>query len=109
MANYENEHARLLSKFREKGAPPVVFTVWTSNPPVKVEGLAIEIPADAEEYKVYDLTVADAITLMFIPITFGEIPPLHSSVMWAGREHSVHTRLPIRPAGIAIATRVLLV
>lgn len=80
------------------------------EPPVNssVPGLAVEVPGDPEEYERLGLIKANPVTLIFVPDTIGQAPPLHSHVSWAGTRRIVQSVLPYRPAGVVAAARVVL-
>jgi hypothetical protein len=116
--DYATKHAKALQKVLDRGAP-VTFeftnpgelddsTGTYGNPTTtSVAGQAAEIPADADEYNKLNLIEQSTVTLMFVPTTIGELPKLLSTVDWAGSKRRAEYVFPIRPAGVAIAARVL--
>jgi hypothetical protein len=79
MGIYDAKHTKLLSKMSAKEAVEITFTRSVPGvfdpvteqyaPPTVHEfgGLAIEIPADPEEYQQLELIVGSNITLFFVP------------------------------------------
>lgn len=74
-----------------------------------ITGKAVEVPGDPEIYAGLELIHSEPVTLIFIPSVIGSIPPLGSTVAWAGVVRTVRDRMPYRPAGIAVAARLILV
>lgn len=115
---YVAEHADALQKVDEKGAP-VTFTKETPGTydaetdefvgptQTTVQGHAVEIPGDPEMYEQLELILSQAITLLFVPTTIGQLPSVESTVIWAGKVFTVKEFVPIRPDGTAIAARVI--
>lgn len=116
--DYTSIHAKALKRVQAKGAP-VSFVKETPGaydpiedvtlPPTQeiIDGYAVEVPGDPEEYQTLELIGKGAITLFFVPTTFGEAPALHSTITWAGEVHTIQSVGPIRPAGDLIAARVI--
>ena len=116
--DYVAKHSSALAKVRDAGVlvsfdtvTPGVYdpTTDTQDPPVRssVEGYAVEIPGDPEEYKALELIPAHPITLMFVPNVLGETPVIGSTITWAGELRTVNQQFPIRPAELTIASRVI--
>ena len=74
-----------------------------------VEGYAVEIPGKSLDYEENSLRVEEAMTLLFVPNTFGELPSMRSNVTWAGNRKTVAKIDPIRPSGEVIASKVVVV
>jgi|SRR5690606_12254112 len=120
MVNYEAKHAKALKKVQNGGAP-VTFTKTvpgsydpvtqehTQPSEITVSGSAVEIPGDPEEYAASDLIPRNPVTLIFVPAERGQELEQNMVCEWAGLNRSVFQRFPIRPDGVVIATRVILV
>lgn len=116
--DYVAKHARALEKLEEAGVA-VSFRVSTpgeyneltdeiGEPTItSVDGRAVEIPADPEEYEARNLILSQTITLFFVPTVMGELPDQHSTVAWAGSLRTVSALIPIRPAEVVIAAKVM--
>lgn len=118
--SFEGKHSDALAKVRRYGAPVSFDTTTpgeynpatdTQEDPVvsSVAGHAVETPGDPEEYEVLELIGTGAVTLMFVPTVYGETPKLGSTAHWAGALRTVKQIFPIRPDGVLIAARVILV
>lgn len=117
--DYSPVHAKALQKVQDKGAPAVFYLrdpgdydpdqdkYPDPSETGTVEGSAVELPGDPEEYAAMDLIPTAVLTLFFVPDTFGEAPPLSAVILWAGAKRTVRAIIPIRPAGELIAARVI--
>jgi hypothetical protein len=74
-----------------------------------VAGYAIEVPNEPEEFEPGELVEKQPATLFFMPTDGVSIPPKGATVTWAGTTRTVLRNGPIRPGGVAFATRVILV
>lgn len=117
MTGYAATHQRTLQLIRRKGAPVVFTSVQTTsyNPVTNVSteqtltvgGHAIAVSGDPLRYEALHLVQSDAITLLFAPTTFGQLPPLGSSVPFGGSTWIVRDVEPTAPDGTAIAARII--
>jgi len=116
--DYAEKHRQALEKLTDKGVAVQFSTegagdydpltdTWSGGSDSAVGGRAVEIPAEPEEYELLDLVPGQDITLMFVPTVYGQVPPLNSSIQWAGAKRTVKRVLPIRPDGNAILSRVV--
>lgn len=118
---FRRTHARVLRSLQGRGAA-VRFSAgvtggvydpqtdtWSGGQVVAVEGIAVEVPGDLQEYEALEVIGKGATTLTFVPTTFGQAPGKGSAVQWAGRTRTVRAVRPVQPAGQAIAARVVLV
>lgn len=81
---------------------------WQENPEAGVNGKAVELPGEAQEYEALELIGTDAVTLLFVPTVMGELPRLGYDGTWAGKVRTVRQVFPIRPAGTALLARVVM-
>lgn len=119
MTDYTKTHAKILKKVGDRGAD-ITFRRQssssydeTSESPTPasgtVSGKAVEQIGDPEEYDSLNLTGHEPVTMIFVPTTMGELPPVGSTATWAGVKRTVRERYPIRPAGTIIGGRLILV
>ena len=118
MTSYATEHTGALEDIREAGAA-VTFTLtdpgtydaatdtWTGGSETTVAGHAIRVKGDPERYRALELIESAAPTLLFAPTTYGDEPPIGSSVTWGGEVFVVRDSLPLEPDGTAILSRVV--
>lgn len=111
-------HLKALRKTTARGSA-VTFSITTpgehdpltdtyGDPTVTtVEGFAVEIPAEPEEYEAFSLTIESSLMLFFVPTIIGQKPAMGSVVTWAGSPRTVKGVLPIRPDGTIIAAKVI--
>lgn len=82
------------------------FTTPTTS---TVTGSAIKVRSKDSEVRRYEalgLVLADTLTLLFTPTTYGDTPEVGSSVEWAEQTYTVRTVETIAPDGVTIAARV---
>jgi hypothetical protein len=120
MADYRTDHQEALQDMRNDGSP-VLFgsdspgtydpgsDTWTGSSKSTVEGFAIEVPGDPDEYEALRLTLQNPITLQFVPTTFNTSPAQGQTLVWAGLKRTVKSVRHVRPAQETIAARVVLV
>jgi hypothetical protein len=118
MDYYEAKHSQVLDTVKSRGAP-IVFTLVTggeydpetdtSLPPQRsqVNGYAVELPQDPEEYRNMELVLQEDVILMFVPNVFGQRPAVGGVTDWAGRRRVVTKVLPYRPAEVVLAAKVV--
>jgi hypothetical protein len=120
--SYVAVHAKALNRMRSKQAVTVTFVgpvegeydpeTDTYLPPGEdrsVMGLALELPGNAEEYAALELILQRPITLFFVPFARGAAPAHDSQVLWAGEARAIKQSFPVRPDGIYIGARLILV
>lgn len=118
MANYAAKHAQAYARLAKDGAE-VTFKAgsegtynpdgsWTDNAVANVAGNAAELPGEVQEYEALELIGKDAVTLLFVPATIGQLPGLGYAATWRGKTRTVRRVAPIAPAGVAIMARVVL-
>lgn len=117
--DYAAKHTDVLRKVQDKGVE-VAFTsknAGTYDPETDthsgggteaVTGAAVELPADPEMYGQLELDLGQVITLFFVPDQMGSLPTISSSIQWAGKLRTVKQMIPYRPAGEALAAKVIL-
>lgn len=121
---FEDSHAQALAQVRGRGGVAVDFTpqnraagydaasdtFGTLTVPETVSGWALEVTANEAEmtYTSRDLVILRRVVLLFVPGVMGDVPEIGSSVEWSGEPFTVAERFPLRPAGSAILSRVLI-
>lgn len=116
---YATEHADALDDVRAAGAP-VTFTrtVHASYDPegaaedaepttTTVTGYAMRVRGRPDRYDRLTLIESQAPTLLFVPSTYGELPPLDAECTWGGKSMVVADVDPLEPDGTAILARVI--
>lgn len=115
--DYREKHSSALMKVRDYGSR--VYFRWEEDTynestdafsdvsPRVVIGYAVELPEDPSELN--DLVKREPVTLFFVPDRLNTLPPLNSTVMWAGTRYTLKNITPIRPAGEVIAATMVLV
>jgi hypothetical protein len=119
---YEKLHSKSLQRLRKAEGVEVAFVSggeavydpemdeYTETPEgSSVVGLAVELPGNPEEYAALDLLLYRPITLFFVPYTHGEAPGHASHVFWAGKDRAIKQSFPVRPDGVYIGARLILV
>ena len=91
-----------------EGTYDALTDAFSSPSIVTVEGHAVAIPGDPEKYDELELVSTEAVTLIFVPNTFGEQPKLGSTLEWNGEEKTIADTTPIRPTGQLVAAQVVL-
>jgi hypothetical protein len=91
---YAADHADALATIRDAGAPvsfaltstPRDPTTNVAGPPVTttVAGFAIGKKPNAIRYQALGLVESQAATLLFVPSTYGQVPPMSAAVLWNG-------------------------
>lgn len=117
--SYAEDHASALLDLTAAGAA-VTFTdtlpgtyseatdSWSSPTVSTVGGYALRVTGDPKVYEALKLVEAEAVTLVFCPTTYGDVPPLNSSATWGGTAGVVRQTSPVAPDGTAILVRVVL-
>lgn len=84
-------------------------TTDTSGAPVitKVRGHAMEINPDPKVYESLQLTQSENPTLLFYPLTAGEVPALNAEVEWGGEMYTVKDVTRKALNGTVTAARVV--
>lgn len=75
-----------------------VSTVSTTS----VTGSAFQKRDDPRRYEQLGLTVSDAITLVFIPTTYGSLPSVGSRTTWGSSPCIVRAVEPLAPDGVTL-------
>jgi hypothetical protein len=73
-----------------------------------VEGDAVEVMGNPEEYIGMDLVRSEPVTLLFVPNQLNALPGLGAVAHWAGTDRTVQATYPIRPQGVGLAARLIL-
>lgn len=122
MANgYAEDHAGALADVTDAGAA-APFTLTTAGtydgatdtwitPPVTttVNGSAVEVDEDAEEYQALSLVHTIVRALFFTPTTYGSLPVAGYSVSWASTLMTAKKVKPLAPDGRAIGAVIWVV
>lgn len=74
---------------------------------VSTAGYAIQAAADPKQYEALGLAAHNAVTLLFVPTTYGETPSLSATCSWGGVTYTVRSAVPLAPDGTAILSRVV--
>lgn len=98
------EWSKIVRRVKAKGAD----ATFEHGLHADVTGWVVEIPGNPEEYENLELQDKSPVTLMFVPATRGVRPVLGSTLTWDNRKRTVKGVVPIRPAGITIAAKVVL-
>jgi hypothetical protein len=98
------EWSSAVRRVRQKG----IETTFEHGIHADVDGWAVEIPGSPQEYEKLEIQDKSPVTLMFVPATRGVRPVLGSTLTWDNRKRTVKGVVPIRPAGITIAAKVVL-
>jgi hypothetical protein len=113
---FARQHAAALAKVKAKGAP-AVFTlpgqstydratdITTPGADVVVPCYAIEVGKNPILYQALGLVMAQAPTLEAVPETYGDTPPMGSSVLWGGTEYVTKSVSPLAPDGVTILAK----
>jgi hypothetical protein len=104
MSYVTEKHGKALSRTRERGAP---VTFYRINSEDTITGYAVELPGDPEEYAALELIQRNPATLFFVPDHPLQADMIGLFVEWAGRTRIVDKRFPIRPTGVMIAARLI--
>lgn len=109
-------HARALRRLLTVGAPVAFSEEQSSYDPETgvhgdptmhvIEGHAVELEGSINEND-ENLTLREALTLLFVPNNIGEKPAEQSTFEWDGESRVVLKVMPLRPAGRAIAAKVI--
>jgi len=117
MGKFAEEHASALADVGDAGAS-VTFTLEVTqynestgrlsrSSPTVVPGVAMRVEGDPDLFAESGLRITDAVQLMFVASTYGDVPPMGATCTWEGRVHTVKNRRPFAPDGVAIYTDVL--
>lgn len=115
--SFVTEHADAVQAVRDNGAPVTfVRTRQTyddetdrSTPVVtELQGVALQTEGDAEEYRGLGLVRSAAVTLLFVPESYGgALPEPDDVVQWGGAPHAVKGVESFAPDGTAIFAHVV--
>jgi hypothetical protein len=100
--SYTTDHASAYADVKNAGAA-VTFTLASTT----VAGYAIRIKGDPKKYHALKLVESEAPTLLFVPTTYGERPPLNALTTFGGTEYAVTDEEPLMPDGTAILSKVV--
>ena len=119
---YHPQHASALALLGRKGSP-VTFTTnvpgthdpmadtWSGPTTSTIAGYAVQVQPrsaqDVEKYRQLSLVPSDAPTLEFVPIVYGETPPLDATIDWGGSTLTVRDIQPVGPDGTSILLKVV--
>jgi hypothetical protein len=118
MSVYGADHAGALADVRAAGAAVTVAAVtpgthdpatglFTSPTTTTVTGVAIRTRGIPERYAALGLVESESPSLLFVPDTFGAIPPLNGTLTWGGVGYTVRDVEPLAPDGTAILSRLV--
>lgn len=118
MSSFVAEHASALADVRQAPGVRVVFRARGGSyagandqrvpSPSMVAGWAIRTRGEPDTYEALTLVEEEAPTLLFVPDTLGEVPPLGATATWEGRQYTVRDVLPLEPDGHPILARVVI-
>ncbi len=80
---------------------------WSGGSTSTVTGRAFQKRGNPKVYEALKLIEADALTLLFIPTTYGQLPGLGWTVVWGGLTYTVRSILPIAPDSVAIGATIV--
>lgn len=117
-SDYSPEHASALVDIRAAGNEVTFSSAeraysMTAGPGAStttattVSGAAVGTRGNPRHYAQLGLVEERAITLLFAPDTFGELPELGMVCTWAGEELTVKAIDPIWPDGTTVIARVV--
>jgi len=116
--SYAAEHAGALADVADAGAA-VTFTLsspgtydaatdtWTTPVETTVAGQAMQVSGNPEDYRELSLVESEAPTLLFAPTTYGSMPDLGYTVVWASKTYTVKMLSPLQPDGTTILARLV--
>jgi hypothetical protein len=118
MSGYATDHAGALADVRAAGAAVTVVAtlpgthvpstgLFTSPTTTTVAGVAIRTRGIPERYAALGLVESEAPSLLFVPDTYGAIPPLGGVLTWGGVDYTVRDVEPLAPDGTAILSRLV--
>lgn len=114
---YASEHRMAHAEVSAAGAP-IAFT-WTTrvvddatdaeSAPVQhsMTGVAMKVRGRARAYEILTLIEADSPTLLFVPDTYGDCPPLNAIGTWATKPMGIRSIDPLAPDGVTITARLI--
>lgn len=116
--SYAATHARAASKVANAGTAVTFSRIHagtfafatdqrTGDYTVTVAGSAVRVKGNPLQYQALGLSQAEAVTLLFAPTTYGELPELGSTATWDGATVTVKNVSPTAPDGTAILARVI--
>ncbi len=102
MTKYGAEHSSAFQDIKDAGAE-ISFTKKTTT----INGVALQVKGDPEEYESLKLIEKAALTLLFVAKTYGDSPPLGSFCEWGGLRYQVEAIRKLAPDGTAVLSRVI--
>ncbi len=72
-----------------------------------VVGVATRVAGQPRQYEQLKLIETDAVTLLFVPTTYGESPEVGMEVTWGGVVYTVQAVQPLEPDGTDILAKVV--
>lgn len=117
MTDLRAKHQKALQRVKKVGLS-IYFTRFdkdydpasdTYGEPEEVRTLGWAVELMESETSVADKTTAteeEVIVLLFVPVTYGDLPRPNANVTWAGSKRTVRKVEPIRPAGQSLAAKV---
>jgi hypothetical protein len=120
MTAYASDHAGAYADVASAGSA-VTFTksvqgaqdpatgLFTDPTTVTVAGVALRVKGDPQRYRDLGLTESAAPTLLFVPATYGETPPLGATGVFGGETYTVRDVNPLAPDGTAVLAKVVVV
>ncbi len=115
---YATEHASAYAAVASAGSDAVFVktnpslaqstNIVTEGAKTQVPGVAIEIAGNLAKYTQLGLTILRAITLFWVPVTYGDRPTLGSTVVWSdGLTYTVRWVEALAPDGKLITATVV--
>lgn len=74
-----------------------------------MSGYALDITQEPETYESGELVAKGSVKLLWWPDTEGDVPPKGATCVYDGVLMTVDEKLPVRPGGVAFASKVTLV
>lgn len=92
---------------RNPGTHNPLTETFTTSGTTSVAGRAIKTRSNPRQYEALKLVQTEALTLFFVPTTYGDMPTPGMQCTWAGQTHTVRDVDPVAPDGTVIAARVV--
>ena len=102
MTKYGTDHAGAFADIKDAGAE-VSFKKKTTT----INGVALQVRGDPEEYEALKLIEKATLTLLFVAETYGDSPPLGASCEWGELRYQVEASRKLAPDGVSILSRVI--
>jgi hypothetical protein len=117
--DYVAKHASALAKLKVDGIaadfsqtiPGIYDPITdTTTPPtvIPTPGYGVEIPGTPVEYGAMELIGVNALTIMWVPTTYGDQPNLEAQIVWHGVLRTIYQVFPIAPIGPLIAAKIVI-